>query len=159
MPPPTKRLKLHSIALASMPLAVPFLLASQTPGEQRIATAREMLKAANFDSATVLLRRVTDSQAVSSTNEQVQAWVLLGIVAYYRGTDSAATADAFRHVFALAPEAQARLPDPTLQKLFDGLRPLPGGVLASAAIASALTEARSEERRVGKECRSRWSPY
>ena len=25
--------------------------------------------------------------------------------------------------------------------------------------ADALTEARSEERRVGKECRSRWSPY
>ena len=25
--------------------------------------------------------------------------------------------------------------------------------------AEALWEARSEERRVGKECRSRWSPY
>ena len=25
--------------------------------------------------------------------------------------------------------------------------------------ASGLTKARSEERRVGKECRSRWSPY
>src|SRR5438874_13270604 len=25
--------------------------------------------------------------------------------------------------------------------------------------SSRLTEARSEERRVGKECRSRWSPY
>src|SRR2546427_12671843 len=26
-------------------------------------------------------------------------------------------------------------------------------------IADALSETRSEERRVGKECRSRWSPY
>ena len=28
-----------------------------------------------------------------------------------------------------------------------------------SAIAKGVEEARSEERRVGKECRSRWSPY
>ena len=28
-----------------------------------------------------------------------------------------------------------------------------------AVLSSAPTLARSEERRVGKECRSRWSPY
>src|SRR3989449_11710104 len=33
--------------------------------------------------------------------------------------------------------------------LFDLAEPVPG----------PSTEARSEERRVGKECRSRWSPY
>ena len=27
------------------------------------------------------------------------------------------------------------------------------------AVLDAVAEARSEERRVGKECRSRWSPY
>ena len=27
------------------------------------------------------------------------------------------------------------------------------------SVFSAVTESRSEERRVGKECRSRWSPY
>ena len=32
------------------------------------------------------------------------------------------------------------------------------GVTASQAILKGLAE-RSEERRVGKECRSRWSPY
>ena len=32
------------------------------------------------------------------------------------------------------------------------------GVSAAAAVAVAAP-ARSEERRVGKECRSRWSPY
>ena len=32
-------------------------------------------------------------------------------------------------------------------------------VTAAMAIAGAGTGARSEERRVGKECRSRWSPY
>src|SRR5215204_7320463 len=32
-------------------------------------------------------------------------------------------------------------------------------VPASEALAHIALEARSEERRVGKECRSRWSPY
>ena len=30
---------------------------------------------------------------------------------------------------------------------------------AAVGIANANTKLRSEERRVGKECRSRWSPY
>src|ERR1041385_7253391 len=36
-----------------------------------------------------------------------------------------------------------------------------GDVIAEAAAAPApdMKDARSEERRVGKECRSRWSPY
>src|SRR3989442_13893255 len=33
-----------------------------------------------------------------------------------------------------------------------------GDMLADAQV-DALNEGRSEERRVGKECRSRWSPY
>ena len=33
------------------------------------------------------------------------------------------------------------------------------GNTAAAHVAYAFTEVRSEERRVGKECRSRWSPY
>src|SRR3712207_6964036 len=36
-------------------------------------------------------------------------------------------------------------------------RPQPSSPLPSAA--SSATVPRSEERRVGKECRSRWSPY
>ena len=32
-------------------------------------------------------------------------------------------------------------------------------ILQAVAIAKTLSEVRSEERRVGKECRSRWSPY
>src|SRR5256886_13553340 len=33
------------------------------------------------------------------------------------------------------------------------------GHLAAATSTGGLTDKRSEERRVGKECRSRWSPY
>src|SRR3712207_7868475 len=38
-------------------------------------------------------------------------------------------------------------------------RPGFGGHEMSAATAAAVIADRSEERRVGKECRSRWSPY
>ena len=37
--------------------------------------------------------------------------------------------------------------------------PLHIGHGRGAAIGDSLTSSRSEERRVGKECRSRWSPY
>ena len=36
---------------------------------------------------------------------------------------------------------------------------IPDDTLAVQAAASAPGRIRSEERRVGKECRSRWSPY
>ena len=39
-----------------------------------------------------------------------------------------------------------------MQKISDMFVVMPGGL-------GTLEEARSEERRVGKECRSRWSPY
>ena len=40
------------------------------------------------------------------------------------------------------------------------LSAVPAPMLAQAAAAAATARAtRSEERRVGKECRSRWSPY
>src|SRR4051812_230833 len=44
------------------------------------------------------------------------------------------------------------------QQLF-GPSPYPLGILALSLIASAYIGERSEERRVGKECRSRWAPY
>src|SRR2546421_6998783 len=34
-----------------------------------------------------------------------------------------------------------------------------GWIAAGLGVAAALPTVRSEERRVGKECRSRWSPY
>src|SRR5258707_12722070 len=34
-----------------------------------------------------------------------------------------------------------------------------GGVLIRTKVAQIREQGRSEERRVGKECRSRWSPY
>src|SRR3989442_13013799 len=39
------------------------------------------------------------------------------------------------------------------------LHSMPDGTATEIKVFSAYDGARSEERRVGKECRSRWSPY
>src|SRR5574337_2206696 len=57
------------------------------------------------------------------------------------------------------------LPGPPVVSVFSPLRPAKGGwALASQRWLEVndlgrLVNRRSEERRVGKECRSRWSPY
>src|SRR5256885_17044070 len=55
----------------------------------------------------------------------------------------------------LVPEALG-IADVAQQRLVRGLAPTAGG---SRWRGSGRHGARSEERRVGKECRSRWSPY
>ena len=48
------------------------------------------------------------------------------------------------------------------QLLIDKTRLTPARILTSYVVAGVILGAvgvRSEERRVGKECRSRWSPY
>src|SRR3712207_9535085 len=57
------------------------------------------------------------------------------------------------------------LPLPSLERSRDAagvmMIPIPkGGILRGVTgVEEALATPRSEERRVGKECRSRWSPY
>src|SRR2546425_12460084 len=60
---------------------------------------------------------------------------------------------------AIAPLVKQHGPVPRLELL--GLRHLhePTDFVYRDAGAAAALAARSEERRVGKECRSRWSPY
>ena len=41
----------------------------------------------------------------------------------------------------------------------DAMSAMAMGLFASLLIGTILDTLRSEERRVGKECRSRWSPY
>src|SRR3712207_4162010 len=42
---------------------------------------------------------------------------------------------------------------------YPGFRPRAGGGAVAVRVLTAPSLARSEERRVGEECRSRWSPY
>ena len=48
----------------------------------------------------------------------------------------------------------------TMAKIIAGiLKPTSGRILFHGEDVTELSITRSEERRVGKECRSRWSPY
>ena len=60
-----------------------------------------------------------------------------------------------------AMESIARQPEATskIQTAMIIAAALIEGVALFAAIVALITLLRSEERRVGKECRSRWSPY
>src|SRR2546425_6591705 len=56
-------------------------------------------------------------------------------------------------------EQASNVDDPVaLRELLDALERL-GSKMAVLFATDGRTRARSEERRVGKECRSRWSPY
>src|SRR5256885_13199971 len=58
-----------------------------------------------------------------------------------------------------SPPGRAARPHPRLRsESAEGPVPPPGGATQRGASCRAF-ERRSEERRVGKECRSRWSPY
>src|SRR5258708_11405005 len=64
----------------------------------------------------------------------------------------------------LAEELPARVPAKNLEVVHGDIlkfdfSALPKGYKVVANIPYYLTSNRSEERRVGKECRSRWSPY
>src|SRR5256885_9339361 len=61
------------------------------------------------------------------------------------------------HEYHLRPGFYYCILDPRNEGKFDWDSPVPDAYYA--LIKRHLTELRSEERRVGKECRSRWSPY
>ena len=72
---------------------------------------------------------------------------------------AAATVGASRR---LALVVIARDEAPRIARLLDSVRPWVDEMLVldtGSADDTAGIAARSEERRVGKECRSRWSPY
>src|SRR3712207_8482342 len=56
------------------------------------------------------------------------------------------------------PEIGLHLPE-TQATVLDAFAELPVEVTTGTSVSSVVGVLRSEERRVGKECRSRWSPY
>ncbi len=77
-------------------------LAGQNPANDRLAAARAQLHAMRFDSAAILLRGALDGSDRAMPEDQAEALVLLGVIAFYKGDDSGA-AGAFRHALALDP--------------------------------------------------------
>ena len=77
-------------------------VAGQNNARDRVAAARVQLHAMRLDSAAVLLRQALDGSDHAEDSDQIEALVLLGVIAFYQGNDSGA-AGAFRHALALDP--------------------------------------------------------
>src|SRR5256886_12435240 len=75
------------------------------------------------------------------------------------------SSDLSRTLFAVIPADQMLCAGMTAKSVLDSLRSAAERSLwlaatdFAAALSVVFPDERSEERRVGKECRSRWSPY
>jgi len=102
----------------------PRVIAGQNPAYERLVAARVQLRAMQLDSAAVLLREALDTSGHPVRSDQVEAWLLLGVISFYKGDDSATAGD-FRHALALDPllksDGLARY-DSALVGLFDAQR-------------------------------------
>ena len=132
-------------ALLSLAATVaPYQVAGQSTSAERLATARAQLRAMKLDSAALLLREAVDTIGRPSRDEQVEAWLLLGVVQFYKGDDSGTAAD-FRQALALEPRLDASglaRYDSALFVLFKAQRgPVPalGDSESSALAVSELT--------------------
>ena len=75
------------------------------------------------------------------------------------GTGPARELEALQHELASLGRRQSELEDAELELMEQREQAESTLNSATAAVAEARDQRRSEERRVGKECRSRWSPY
>lgn len=101
----------------------------------RVRAARAALSRGRLDSAELLLTPALDSANLPSVTQRVEAWLLLGVVRYYRG-DDAGIAAAFRAALALDPALQAPglgAYDQSLMRMLEELRAAGAGVGAGAA--------------------------
>jgi len=128
--------------MRAVPL-LPWLLVSAAPlaAQQSYAAglltaARAQVQTRHLDSAAILLRHAVDTAARGSRSERVEAWVLLGVVHFFSGDDSA-TASAFRQALALDRHLEAaglERMDPDLARMLAAERAhLPPDTAAAAA--------------------------
>ena len=117
--------------------------AAQTTAADLIAAAQVQVRDHNLDSAAVLLHQVVRPDAPGTLQERIEGWLLLGMVHYYAGRDSA-TADAFREVVMLAPDFQApglAARDSTLARMLEQQRAqVQSGVVPLDAEADVVQE-------------------
>src|SRR5260370_41334149 len=103
-------------------------------------------------------RTLALAQSIPNQEEILDAHVNLGFLLLKSGDLNAAenhAREAIR-VAALRPNDTERLEHQLLEALLLDAR---GDKQRAIKMLLGLEEHRSEERRVGKECRSRWSPY
>ena len=110
-----------SLTLAGGLVLAPCSVVAQGGEADLLAHARTQIGLGNLDSAVALLGQVTRSALTSDSARRAEAFVLLAIVRYYQGNDSATTA-AFREALSLSPTLQvsglAQM-DPAISALFE----------------------------------------
>src|SRR5687768_17802350 len=122
------------------------------PLKQTLWTAHEELK----DSSAILVEVRTDDgitgigQIHGSPQKAICEWVAR-LAAIIRGMEATANVAVWEKMFSFTS------PRPDGMGGRDGL-PAPFQRSARPQVMAAIGGIRSEERRVGKECRSRWSP-
>ena len=103
-----------------------------------------------------------NTESTDSTDRQKDALTILlasvGVTAFIIGITSA---EAAHYYFFMAWFAAAVLVAVMVDHMSEGQPVFAGLILTAVALFAVLNlkYTRSEERRVGKECRSRWSPY
>ena len=133
---------MRSLAIALV-LGFAVRAGAQTTAADLIAAAQVQVRDHNLDSAAVLLHQVVRPDAPGTLQERIEGWLLLGMVHYYAGRDSA-TADAFREVVMLAPDFQApglAARDSTLARMLEQQRAqVQSGVVPLDAEADVVQE-------------------
>ena len=92
-------------------------------------------------------------QALTSAASGAAVLAVAGVVSMYRAITMTATASIRIDVLTIAPYPAASRICPPIRA------PTAIDALKAALLSAVPSSTRSEERRVGKECRSRWSPY
>ena len=92
----------RSTALSLVFGIAPCSIAGQSAAADRLAAAQAEVRVMKLDSAAVLLRQTLDMTDRLSNEERVEAWLLLGVVQFYKGDDSGTAVD-FRQALALEP--------------------------------------------------------
>lgn len=100
------RRSLLTVAASFAALLVAPPSTAQSPAPDRLATARTALRAMKLDSAALLVRQALDSASSPSRDDRIEAWLLLGVVEFYQGKDSASASD-FREALVLKPDIAA----------------------------------------------------
>ncbi|HEY7684645.1 MAG TPA: energy transducer TonB [Gemmatimonadales bacterium] len=117
----TRSRRWAGLALAGALALIPGPVVAQVGESAFVAQARTQVRLGNLDSADALLGRVIGAPLASDTALRAEALILLAVVRYYQGNDSATTA-AFREALSLSPTLQvsglAQM-DPAIFALFE----------------------------------------
>ena len=130
-------------------------LGSLAPLQSRgLAAGRYPARQSSIISANILPRTATPSRCFMSKMVVPLFGPRVGV-----GRPIESPARSSMHIHPLVPARSSFILPSAPMPMTAAFRPMSGGAALVAFAMTAAADLRSEERRVGKECRSRWSPY